>query len=281
MASFAAQIAAVTAMNVKNVPSRWGASMVIVIGIAGVVGVLIALLSMARGFQATLASTGRADRAVLLRGGANDELSSVIMREQVDVVRQAPGVKKDAQGQPMALPEVYLLSGLPRRGGSEPSNVVVRGTEARVLEVRPEIRIVEGRMFTPGLREVVVGRGAQAQFANLNLGDHAAIRNGDWAVVGIFESGGDVHESEVLADLETLMSAAHRPVPTSMVVQLEDAAAFTRFKDALTADPRMSVKVLREPDYYSSRSEQLGAFINYLGYTVAVIMAIGALFGAL
>jgi putative ABC transport system permease protein len=158
---------------------------------------------------------------------------------------------------------------------------VVRGTEARVLGVRPEAHIVQGRMFTPGLKEIIAGKGAQAQFANLNVGDKAAIRDGDWTVVGVFESGGDVHESEIWADLETLMAAGHRGAPTTVTAQLDNDDAFNTFKNALTTDPRLSVKPQREPDYYSSRSQALNGFITGLGYTVGVIMAIGALFGAL
>lgn len=268
-------------MNIRNVPSRLGASMVIVIGIAGVVGVLVALLSMAQGFAQTLASTGRADRAIVLRGGALDELSSVVLREQADIIKQAPGVKKNAEGQPLAIAELYVLAGLPRAGSTEPNNVVVRGTEPKVFQVRTQARIVQGRMFTPGLREIIVGKGAQLQFSNLNIGDKAAVRNGDWTVVGIFESGGDVHESEIWTDLETLMTIGNRGAPTTVTAQLEDEAAFVTFKDALSTDPRLPVKALREPEYYASRSEALNGFITGLGYSVGVIMAIGALFGAL
>lgn len=275
------QITAVTAMNIRSVPSRLGSSMVIVVGIAGVVAVLVALLSMARGFESTLASTGRADRALILRGGSNDELGSVIFRDKATVIKQAPGIRAGADGNPLVVAEKYLLTSLPRIGSTEPNNVVIRGTELNVLNVRSEVKLLQGRMFKPGVYEVVVGRAATGQFANLTIGDKVAIRDGDWTVVGIFSSGGDVHESEIWCDLETLMAASKSPVMASVTAQLESAAAFTAFKDALTTDPRLTVKVLREPEYYASRSEALNTLVNVLGYTVAVIMAIGAVFGAL
>lgn len=281
MANSLQQIAAVTALNIRSVPSRLGSSMVIVIGIAGVVGVMVALLSMARGFEATLASTGRPDRAIVLRGGSNDELGSVVFRDKATVIKQTPGIKKGPDGQPMVVAEKYVLTSVARIGSTEPNNIVVRGTEARALLVRPEVKLIEGRMFNPGMYEVIVGRAAVGQFAHLRLGDKVAIRNGDWTVVGIFTSGGDVHESELWVDLETLMAAAKSPAMASVTAQLESAAAFPAFKDALTTDPQLTVKVQREPEYYASRSEALNTLINVLGYTVAVIMAVGAVFGAL
>jgi putative ABC transport system permease protein len=275
------QILAITLMNLRSLPQRLGPSLVIVIGIAGVVGVLVALLSMAQGFQATLASTGRPDRVIVLRGGANDELSSVLFREQALVIKQGPGIRAGSDGRPLAVSEVYLLSGLPRKGSIEPTNVVVRGTDAQVLELRPETRITAGRMFRPGVYEVIVGRGARAQFAGMELGGKLPLRSGDWTIVGFFESGGDVHESELWADAETLMAAARRGAPTSVTVQLQSEAQVGTFRDALTRDPRLNVSVQQEPDYYASRSRALNALIEGLGYTVGVIMAIGALFGAL
>lgn len=281
MANTLSQIAAVTAMNIRNIPSRLGTSMVIVIGIAGVVGVMVALLSMARGFERTLASTGRADRAIVMRGGSNDELSSVVLRESAQVIADAPGVRKGRDGKPLAVPELYMITDIAKRGATTPNNVVVRGTGVRALELRPEVKIVEGRMFTPGLREVVVGRSAQQQFAGLTVGSKVEVRDGLWTVVGVFSSGGDVHESELWVDVEALITASRRGAYNTVTVQLDSAAAFQRFKDALTTDPRLTVQAQREPDYYASRSERLSLLIRVLGYTVAVIMGIGALFGAL
>ncbi|TXH06319.1 MAG: ABC transporter permease [Nevskiaceae bacterium] len=281
MANAIQQISAVTAMNLRSVPSRLGTSMVIVIGIAGVVGVLVALLSMARGFELTLATTGRPDRAIVMRGGSNDELSSVLMRDQAQVVMDAPGVAKGSDGKPLAIGELYMITDIAKRGATTPNNVVVRGTTARVLELRPEAKIVEGRMFTPGVREVVVGRTAQKQFAGLNIGDKVDVRDGPWTVVGVFDSKGDVHESELWVDVDALMTASRRQAYNTVTAQLLSADAFRAYKDALTSDPRVTVQAQREPDYYASRSESLNQLITVLGYSVAVIMGIGALFGAL
>lgn len=281
MANALNQIAAVTAMNLRSIPARLGSSLVIVIGIGGVVGVLVALLSMGAGFAATLASTGAPDRAIVLRGGSTDELSSVVPREQALVIADAPGVARNADGTPRALAELYLLTEVAKSGSGSPNNVVVRGTSVKVGELRKEFRIIEGRMFQPGLREVVAGKALAAQFATLKLGSTVDVRDGPWTVVGIFETGGDVHESELWVDVEALQAASRRLAFNAVTVQLESAAAFQTFKDALSRDPRVTVAAQRQPDYYASRSQQLEALINYLGYTVAVIMAIGAVFGAL
>lgn len=281
MANTLNQIIAVTALNVRSIPSRLGTSMVIVIGIAGVVGVLIALLSMGAGFEATLGGTGTQERTIVLRGGSNDELSSVITREQARLIADAPGVARDADGKPRALAEMYLLTDVAKPDSTSPNNVVVRGTDADVSGVRPEFRIVEGRMFAPGVREVVVGTSVAAQFETLKLGGTIDVRDGPWTIVGLFETGGDVHESELWVDYGTLETASRRTAYNSVTVQLETADAFQTFKDALTTDPRLTVSVQREPDYYASRSEQLHLLIRILGYTVAVIMGIGAVFGAL
>ena len=281
MANTLNQIVAVTALNLRSIPSRLGTSMVIVIGIAGVVGVLVALLSMGAGFEATLGGTGTPARTIVLRGGSTDELGSVITREQAQVVADAPGVARDAEGKAYTLPELYLLTDVAKPGSTSPNNVVVRGTYADVSGVRPEFRIIGGRMFQPGVREVVVGAGAAAQFETLKLGGTVDVRDGPWTIVGLFETNGDVHESELWVDVEALQTASRRQAYNSITVQLENADAFQGFKDALTTDPRLVVSVQREPDYYASRSEQLHLLIRILGYTVAVIMGIGAVFGAL
>ncbi|MBI2383597.1 MAG: ABC transporter permease [Gammaproteobacteria bacterium] len=281
MANSIQQIAAVTAMNLRSVPARLGTSMVIVVGIAGVVGVMVALFAMAEGFRSTLAGTGRADRAIVLRGGSNDELGSVVFREQAQILMDAAGVRRDADGKPLALPEIYMLTDVPKDDSPGPNNVVVRGTAADVFKLRPEARIVAGRMFQPGVREVVVGKGAAAQFPRLAVGATVDVRDGPWTIVGVFETGGDVHESELWVDQETLRLASRRNAYNSVTVQLDGDAAFQTFKDAITADPRLTLQVQREPDYYASRSKALNDLITILGYTVAVIMGIGALFGAL
>jgi len=285
MANILQQIGAVAAMNVRTIPQRLGVSMVIVAGIAGVVGVLVAMLAMAAGFERTLASTGRYDRAIVLRVGSIDELGSSMGVEQARLIGDVPGVKRGADGAPVALPEVYVLTNISKKGDATkaPSNAVVRGTSPSVFAVRPEAKIVEGRMFEPGKREVVVGRAARAEYADLEIGQSVEVRDGPWTIVGVFDSGGDVHESELWVDAAALHDATRAQYYSSVIVQLEDdrAETFAAFQDRMTTDPRLRTKPQREPEYYASRSEGLKNFITAIGYTVAVIMAIGAVFGAL
>jgi putative ABC transport system permease protein len=196
-----------------------------------------------------------------------------------------PGVRRGADGAPVALPEVYLLTNISKKGDATkaPSNAVVRGTSPGVFAVRPEAKIVEGRMFEPGKREVVVGRAAHAEYADLDVGKTIEVRDGAWPIVGVFESGGDVHESELWVDAAALHDATRAQYYSSVTLQLEDdrAETFQAFKDQMTSDPRLRTSPQREPEYYASRSEGLKNFITAIGYTVAAIMAIGAVFGAL
>lgn len=275
------QIYEISQMNLRNIPQRLGTSLVIVIGIAGVVTVLVALLAMAEGFAHTLASTGRDDRAIVMRSGANDELASGFSRDQALVVAQAPGVRRQADGSPLASPERYILTNLINRKNDEPSNVPVRGVDPVAVALRPEFRIVEGRHFTPGAREVIVGRNAAAQFAGTAVGQTLPVREGDWRVVGIFESGGDVHESELWVDRATLDGVMRTSYVASVQVQLDDAAAFEGFKRVLDDDPRVNVDVRRQSTYYAAQSQATGTFIRVLGTVVASIMALGAIFAAL
>jgi putative ABC transport system permease protein len=285
MAHVFKQIGAVTAMNVRTIPQRLGVSLVIVAGVAGVVGVLVAMLAMARGFEATLGSTGRMDRVIVLRVGSLDELGSSMGVEQARLIADVPGIRRGTDGAPLALPEVYALTNVSKKGDPTraPSNGVVRGTSPSVFKVRPEARIVEGRMFEPGKREAVVGRGAHAEYNDLDIGKAVEVRDGAWTIVGVFESGGDVHESELWVDASALHDAVRAQYYSSLTVQLEDdrPETFAAFKDRLTTDPRLRVAPQREREYYASRSEALETFITVIGYTVAVIMALGAVFGAL
>jgi putative ABC transport system permease protein len=285
MANVLQQIGAVTAMNVRTIPDRLGISLVIVAGIAGVVGVLIAMLAMAEGFALTLASTGRMDRVIVLRVGSIDELGSSLGVEQARLIADVPGVRRGADGVPLALSEVYVLTNISKKGDltRAQTNAVVRGTSPDVFKVRPEAKIVDGRMFEPGKREVVVGRAAQAEYADLDIGKTVEVRDGTWVIVGVFESGGDVHESEVWVDAAALHDAVRAQFFSTVTLQLEDdrAETFQAFKDHMTQDPRLRAAPQREPEYYASRSQALETFITVIGYTVAVIMAIGAVFGAL
>jgi len=275
------QIGAVTLMNLQSIPSRLGTSLVIVVGIAGVVGVLISVLAMATGFSKALDNTGRADRAIVLRGGSTSELGSTISRDNALTILDAPGVRKTADGKPIGSAEVILIVDLPQKGSDSGVNVTLRGVGPQGFDTRPEIKLIAGRVFQPAVRELIVGKSAQAQFRGLDIGSHIGLRDSDWTVVGEFESGGDAHESEILADAETVMSAYRHNLFQSVTVLLDSVAAFDGFKDALTTNPTLSVDVKREPEYYAGLSKTLKTILFFVAYVVGGIMAVGALFGSL
>jgi putative ABC transport system permease protein len=277
------QIVQITLVNLRTIPSRLGTSLVVVVGIAGVVGVLVSVLAMAEGFRHTLASTGRDTRVIMLRAGSESELASGVAREQATLLTSLPGIARDDGGRPLASAELVVMVDLPRRGQTDPNNVPFRGVPPAAFAVRDEVRIVEGRRFERGVREVIVGRKAAAQFAGLEVGSHLAFRDSDWLVVGVFESGGDVHESEIWADVEVAMSAFRRTGFQSMTATLADgsAAGFAAVEAAVRRDPRLSISVLREPEYYARQAKVLATLIDVLGYGVGTFMAIGAVFGAL
>ncbi len=281
--AWTSQVVAVTALNLRTVPQRVGPSLVVVIGIAGVVGVLVSVLAMSEGFRHTLASTGRPDRVVLLRQGSDSELSSSVTRDQATLLATLPGIARDDTGRPLATAELMVMVDLPRRGETDPNNVPFRGVQPAAFAVREELALVEGRRFARGVREVIVGRKAARQFAGLDVGSRIAFRDSDWTVVGIFATGGDVHESEIWADAEVAMSAFRRTGFQSMTAALADAsdAGLAGLRDAIDRDPRFSITALREPEYYARQAKVLAGLIDVLGYTVSVFMAIGATFGAL
>jgi putative ABC transport system permease protein len=275
------QLIAVISMSLQTLPQRVGSSSVIVIGIAGVVAVLVSVLAMAAGFRHTLADTGRADRVIVLRGGSDAELNSNVTRADVDTISNAPGLAKDAAGKALLSSELVTVVNVPKSDTGTDANVTLRGVGLKLTEVRPELKIVSGRMFRPAVRELIAGVGAAQQFRGLTAGNVLHLRNADWTVTGTFTSNGDVHESELLADVDTVGSSLERTGYSSVVGLLTSAAAFPAFKDALTTDPSIKVEVQREPDYYAAQSKQLTETISIVGNTVAIIMAIGALFGAL
>lgn len=278
---FLSQTTALIGINLRSIPARWGATLVIFVGLAGVVGVLTALQSMSQGMIATLRATGSPDRAVVLRGGANSELSSFFTRDQAIVIEQAPGVAKDADGRGLASGELIVIAERPLRRSNTDSNVSLRGVGPAAFAIRPELQIVEGRGFRPGLQELIVGRKAQEQFKGLSVGDTVQIRGSQWTVVGAFTSRGDAHESEVFCDLETAQSAFRRNGYSSILVQLDDPAKFEAFKDALTTDPRLQVDVQKEIDYFSGQSRNFTRTLGVLVAVVGVVMALGAVFAAL
>ena len=275
------QLIAVISMSLQTLPQRLGASSVIVIGIAGVVAVLVSVLAMGAGFKHTLADSGRDDRVIILRGGSDAELSSNLTRTDIATISNAPGLAKDADGKALLSSELVTVVNVPKMDTGTDANVTMRGVGLKIAQVRPELKIVNGKMFRPAVRELIAGAGAAKQFRGLTVGSVLRLRNADWTVTGIFSSSGDVHESELLADVDTVASSIERNGYSSAVGLLSSAAAFTAFKDSLTSDPQLKVDVQREREYYAKQSAGLTKTINIVGTTVAVIMAIGAMFGAL
>jgi putative ABC transport system permease protein len=277
------QVVALTIITLRTIPQRLGASLVVVIGIAGVVGVLVAVLAMSEGFRHTLASTGRHDRVIMLRAGSDSEMSSNMGRDQTILIAPLPGIAHDAVGSPLASAELMVMVDLPRQGQTDPNNVPFRGVQPAAFAIRDELKIVAGRRFERGVREVIVGKKAAQEFVGLTVGSKIDFRDSDWTVVGVFETGGDVHESEIWADAEVTLSAFRRVGYQSVTARLADGSdtGFTAFKAVVSRDPRFSLSVLREPEYYARQAKVLSDLINILGYTVAAFMATGALFGAL
>jgi putative ABC transport system permease protein len=276
------QISSVTAMNLRSMPQRFSTSLVIVIGIAGVVAVLISVLAMSTGMLRTMSNTGRDDRAIVLRNGSAAENGSVLTRDAVRLISDGAGVKRGVDGKPIVSAEGLRLLNMHKKQDGSEVNVAMRGVGEKFQALRPEFKIIEGRLFNPAVNEVVVGKAAHAQFKGLNIGDKITTRGATWTVVGVFSSSGDSHESEVLTDLDTLNSAERRGGGAQSVnVQLESVAAFQGFKDSLTSNPALAVDVYKERDYYKQQSKTIGQVISVIAYVVGGIMAVGAIFGAL
>jgi putative ABC transport system permease protein len=267
-------------VGIAGLPQRWGASLVIVVGIAGVVAVLVAMLAMGEGFKATLDRTGSEDTAIILRGGSQAETNSVITRDQIPLVSALPGIARGADGQPLASPELSQVVNLPSKGDGTDANVQFRGVGPAAWALRPDLKIVEGRRFGGGLRELVVGRGAQQQFRGLEIGKQLKLANQMWTVVGVFAAN-DSHDSELWADADVLGPAYQRQAFQSVTAKLDGTTGFQQLKAALAADPRLKLDVLTTRDYYARQSQQLTKLITILGTVIGTIMAIGAVFGAL
>ncbi len=269
--------------NVRSVKARWTSTIVAVVGIAGTVGVFVAMLSLARGFRATLVSSGSSDNALITRAGATSEMTSGVSLDAVKIIQDAPGVARGADG-PLLTAEAVLMAPIPLRSTGTDANVQLRGVSPNVLAIRSNVKIIEGRMFQPGLSEVIVGKNARATYSGLTLGNTIWLGTARWQVVGTFDAGGSAFDSEVWGDPH-LLNAAYPPRPEtlsqSVTVHLASPASLQRLKDALTADPRLNVDVTREIDYYSKQSTRMTQLITVLGGFVAAIMAIGAVFGAL
>lgn len=269
------QIFEITLLSLRNLPSRLGSSSVIIVGIAGVVGVLVAILAMARGFDATMDRAGAPDRAIVMRGGSTSELSSGMGPQEMAVIASFSEVTASSG-------ELYLVADVPKRSNQSPANLAIRGVEQSAFDIRPEIVIVEGRSFETGRTEMIAGRGAVAEFQGIEVGSTFKLRDATWTIVGIFEAGGSVYESEVWADLPTAQSIFRRGgTVSSMRVRLASPDVASELAERVEADPRLDLTLTTEDEYFSNQSQQLTTLIENFGYAVAAIMAIGAIFAAL
>ncbi|MHB8215883.1 MAG: ABC transporter permease [Candidatus Sulfotelmatobacter sp.] len=268
--------------NIRSVKARWTSSIVAVLGIAGTVGVFVAMLSLARGFKATLVASGSADNAILMRAGATSEMMSGISLEDVKILQDAPGIARGSDA-PLVTSEVVVVAPFPLRATGTDANVQVRGVSPNVLTVRRNVAITQGRTFQPGLAELIVGKNASTSYAGLTLGNTVNFGGGHWQVVGIFDAGGSAFDSEVWCDARVLDDVYKRPsnIFQSATVHLSSAGAYEQFKDAVTSDRRLNLDVSREIDYYAKQSTRMTQMITILGGLVAFVMAIGAVFGAL
>ncbi len=275
------QAGVVALLNLRTLRERRGASLAAMVGVAGVVATFVAVLSIAAGFRAVMTTTGLPDRAIVLRGGSNAEMYSVLSRDEVRIIAGGPGVARGPDG-PLASSELFVIVDLPKRSTGTVANVPLRGVQQAAFAVRDEVRIVEGRGFENGKNEIIVGSGAAKQFAGLELGSRLRWGENAWTVVGIFDAGGRVADSELWCDVAVLQPAYRRGSSfESVYVRLESPEAFTAFKAFLTADPRLDVQVLRESEYFEEQSRLLTGIITGLGSLVAGLMGIGAVFGAL
>jgi putative ABC transport system permease protein len=268
--------------NLRSLKARWTSTIVAVLGIAGTVGVFIAMLSLARGFEATLVASGSARNAMVLRAGATSEMVSMIALDQIRVIEDAPGVARGSGGL-LVSPEVVVVAQFPLKSTGTDANVQVRGVSPKALAVRESVKIVAGRFFEPGLTELVVGRNVASSYVGFELGQTVRFGGGTWTVVGVFDAGGSAFDSELWCDANVLNQVYQRPqnLFQSVTVRLAAPDALGRFKDALTADPRVTVQVEREIDYYAKQSQALTTLITVLGTIVALVMGIGAVFAAL
>lgn len=276
-----AQIAAITSMNVRNMSQRAASSIVALIGIAGVVTVLIGVLSIAEGFKAVLEISGSDDVAIVLRNGATDEMGSGLSQEQTRLIADAREAARDEQG-PVASPELYVVVNVPLKSTGTTANVPLRGVGPQAAKLRSNFKIVDGEDFTPGKFEIIVGRGASMQFSGLTVGSQLRLGNANWTITGIFEDRGSVAESEIWTDATVLQGAYNRGTSyQSMRVKLTSPSAMQAFKDELSTNPRLNVRVISEKQYYAEQSKILVTLVSTIGSAIAILMGLGAIFAAL
>ncbi len=276
-----AQTLAVMALNIRTIPNRMGPSAVSVIGIAGVVVVFVSVLSIGAGFAAAMRSSGSGERALIMRTGADSERTSGLGGPETDIIKQAPGIQRDGQ-QLLASAELYLILDLPRKNDPDSSsNVPLRGIEPAAMRLRSEVSLIQGRMLEFGTNEIIVGRGAHVEFANLEVGDTVRSGKNVFQVVGVFEADGGVAESEVWGDARTLQGAYQRGNSYQIVLaKLENSGSYDGFKNWLTSNPQLDVQIKKENEYYEGQSRAMTTLIGTIGYGIAALMGIGAIFGA-
>jgi len=271
----------VTRIGIGTLPQRLGSAAVVVIGIAGVVGVLVALLAMGAGFERVLQQTGADDTVMILHAGAESEATSTLDLDTVAIISQAPQVLRDAQGRPMISADQLLVASLPTRNSGLDASIAMRGVGESVWSLARPVDIVAGRRFTPGLRELIVGKGTRDEFLGLNVGSTVSFEGQAWPIVGVFDSG-DAHNSEIWADANVIGSSYHRgSTVNSLTLRLLDANAFEAFEAGIGSDPRLKVSVQTTRQYYSRQSESIAQILGIVGTTIGAIMALGAVFGAL
>jgi putative ABC transport system permease protein len=274
------QVLVATELNLRSLPQRWVATLVAMVGVAGVVGVFVAVLSIGEGFAAVMARTGAPDTVIVMRGGSESEMMSVLSRDEARVIQDAPGILR-LSALPASSAEVYLIADFPKRTTGTEANVPVRGVSPSAFAVRENLRLVQGRRFEFGRNEVMVGEGAVREFSGLDLGTTLKLGEGHWTVVGVFSTGGTAADSEVWGDAEVLAAAFRRTGAfQSVYARLESPQRFDEFKAWLTTNPQLDVAVLREAQYYEEQSRVLRGVVAGLGGLVAGLMGIGAVFGA-
>lgn len=279
--NWCSQVVSVTGLSLSTLWERKGAAAAALFGIAGVVAVMVGVLSIAQGFRRAMVQSGDPSVAMIMRSGSDSELMSIMMVEETRTIADTPGIVRGPNG-PAASAELFVVINLPKRSTGTDANVPLRGVQPGAFEVHDEVRLIDGRRFEWGRNEVIVGQGAAREFAGLDVGSRLRVGRNEWTVVGLFAAGGGLAESEIWTDATVLQGAYERGNSfQSVFVKLASADAFKPFKDRLTADPRLNVKVIRQPDYYAEQSALLYNMITGLGRLIATLMGIGAIFGAL
>jgi putative ABC transport system permease protein len=279
--SLFSETAAATAMNLKSLRQRIRASLVTVIGVATTVAVMISLLAIGAGLLRAGSRNIGPDQVIVLPAGAQSEYTGSMSRDAVALIAQAPGVRKTADGKPMVQPLALVVVDVAKKSDGDTTNIALRGSGPMGQQINPSVHLVQGRMYRPAVHELIVGRTAQAQFKNLDVGDHITLRSIDWTVVGVFAAKGGIVENQMIADADTVMAAFDRTAYQSVEARLDSPASFTRFKDALTSNPQLDVEVKFYATYIAGQLKQLTTVLNFVGYFVGGVMAIGAVISAL